>query len=81
MYTKKKRLREFVENYYDLGSTEKILRLTQIRSYVLTQKWETIADELRALQNIEEVKVCLGAGMKGVLYMIAVKKLAELSGQ
>jgi hypothetical protein len=81
MYAKKKRLREFVEDYYELGPVEKIMRLTQIRTYVMSQKWETIADELRTLQNISEVKVCLGAGMKGILYMIAVKKLAELSGQ
>jgi hypothetical protein len=81
MYKKKLRLREFVENYYEMGMAEKLNRLVQIRTYINTQRWNDLADEIRALQNVDEVKVCLGAGMKGVLYMVAMKKLAELSGQ
>jgi hypothetical protein len=81
MYAKKKRIKELVEDYYELGAVEKINRITQIRSYVSTQKWETVADEIRACQNTQELKVLLGAGMKGVLWSITVKKFAELSGQ
>lgn len=72
-------LNELLERYRGVRGVSRVMLLSNIRAYVSKRSVRSLLDEINAVNNISDLNVLLGAGMRGVLFTAVVGRKAQLT--
>jgi hypothetical protein len=77
----KTQLRELLDQYRGEAWHGKLLLMSQLRDYVRRQDPFIVRDEIRTIDNEQDLDVLAGVGMKGILYYEVIMQKARCIGQ
>ena len=79
-WVEKTRLVDLIAGYRELNAIEKMVRLATLRRYLREQEWDVTIDEVRTIDDVDDLKILIGAGAPGRVYYAVMSQMAYLSG-
>lgn len=74
-------LRTLIDNWQkERSGAARLSMRNGIHNYLETQKLEIVEKEIMNLESIREIKIILGAGLRGLVYDMAYKRKLSLMG-
>jgi len=71
---KKRTLTDLLSLYRGESTTGKLVMMAQIREYIRVTDFYEVVDEIRQVDNEQDLNVLLGAGMRGQLWYEVVRQ-------
>jgi len=70
-------LRDLLDGYRGETTYGKLVLMGELRDYVRRTDWNVLVDEIRQVDNIDDLNVLIGVGMKGILWYETIKQKAR----
>ena len=71
-------LADLLEIYNKGDGSGKMYTLVLIRNYVSKKSYRVLIDEISRINNVNDLNVLLGAGMRGMLHTLVIARKAQL---